>query len=411
MAEPIQCDVAIVGGGMVGATLACALTGHGLRIVLIEADGFDQATPSSYDDRAIALAFGSRLIFEALDLWAGLEPYAGPIRRIHVSERGGFGFTHLAAEDQRVPALGYVVTARDLGRALAARLAGLADVQVLAPARFEATGLSRSAAHLTVIRDGEPHEVTTRLIVAADGARSTIRQRLGIAAVECDYGHSAVVTNVTAQHPHGGVAYERFIPTGPLALLPLDVSRFAVVWSVATGDVDAVLGLGDRAFLSQLQDRFGWRAGRLVRVGARSAYPLRLVQARESVRHRLVVVGNAAHTLHPVAGQGFNLGLRDVATLAEVLTTAAREAADFGDLPVLDAYARRRQGDHRRVVRFTDGLARLFAVDLGPVRLGRSLGMLALDLLPWAKAAFARQAMGLTGSGAHLWARRGAFGP
>jgi 2-octaprenyl-6-methoxyphenol hydroxylase len=399
MAEAIRCDVAIVGGGMVGATLACALSGHGLTTVLIEADPFDRATPASYDDRAIALAFGSRLIFEAVGLWPELASCASPIRRIHVSERGGFGFTRLDAQEEGVPALGYVLTARDLGTVLAARLARLPDVQVLAPVRLAAMRLAPEAAHLTAARADDVVEIATRLIVAADGARSTIRRRLGILAVERDYGHSAIIANVTVRRPHGGVAYERFTPAGPLALLPLDGDRFAVVWSVLAEEVEGVLEHDERQFLAELQDRFGWRAGALVRAGTRTTYPLRLVQARESVRHRLVVVGNAAHTLHPVAGQGFNLGLRDVATLAEVVTTAARETADIGDLRVLDRYAQHREADHRAVVQFTDGLARLFTIDLGPARFARSLGMLALDLLPWAKAAFARRAMGLTSRG------------
>jgi 2-octaprenyl-6-methoxyphenol hydroxylase len=390
-------DLMIVGGGLVGASLAIALSGQGLRMALVEAAMPTVEAVPNYDDRALALAYGSRRIFEGLGLWQDIAPQAGPIDKIHVSERGQFGFTHLDAAEERVPALGYVITARELGRTLLARLPDLPDLDIIAPARVTAVSVDGQAALLTLERDGRQQHVEAGLLVAADGAKSFIRDAMQLPVRRWEYGQSAVVANITPERPHRHVAFERFTESGPVALLPMNDERCALVWTVADDELEEVLGLDDAAFTARFQARFGNRLGRFTRVGARHGYPLAMVRATESVRPRVAVIGNAAHTLHPIAGQGFNLGLRDVAALADVLVAAITQGEDIGDITVLDRYEQWRGRDQQLVSLATDGLARLFANPLLPLRLGRNLGMLAMDLLPGARHRLARAAMGLTG--------------
>lgn len=392
-----QQDIVIVGGGMAGASLACALSGLGLRISVVEAVASARTAGSTYDDRAIALAYGSRRIFEAIGVWEGLADAAAPIRHIHVSERGGFGAARLDSEEQGVDALGYVVTARELGNALLARARALPDVRWIQPATVHALRVTAEGAVLGIERDGCSLELSPRLVIACDGGNSPVRELLGVSAVRREYGQCAVATNVTPQRPHRYVAYERFTANGPLALLPMRDGRCAVVWTLPEQRRDEVLGLSDAHFLAELQTQFGQRLGRLLRVGRRQAYPISLAWTRELVHERVVLVGNAAHTLHPVAGQGFNLGLRDVAALADVVAEAVRAGSDPGARPALARYGEWRAGDQRSVAAFTDVLARLFTVPLGPVALGRNLGLLAFDLLPDIKQRFSRRTMGLAG--------------
>jgi 2-octaprenyl-6-methoxyphenol hydroxylase len=249
------------------------------------------------------------------------------------------------------------------------------------------------------IRFGDDRTVErrARLLVAADGARSPVREQLGIAALRREYGQQAVIANVTPTLPHDNVAYERFTAEGPVAFLPMSENRCAVVCAVNEAELPAVMDLDDAGFLALLHDRFGDRLGPLPRVGRRQAYPLFLLKSREHARARAAIIGNAAHTLHPIAGQGFNLGIRDVAALAEVIANAHRAGADIGDLAVLDRYADWRRWDQRRTIAFTDALNRLFANPLLPLRAARNLGLLAFDLCPPVKRLFARQMMGLDG--------------
>jgi 2-octaprenyl-6-methoxyphenol hydroxylase len=396
MSEQDPYDLLIVGGGMVGASLAIALAGRGLSIALIEAHTPGAESQPSYDDRAIALAYGSRRIFEAIGVWPVLRPLVEPILDIHVSDRGHFGFTRLNAADEGVPALGYVITARELGRVLLGRLTG-GGPEVIAPAQV--VGFEDRGDHVEVEidHDGVVSSLACRLLVAADGGNSSIREQLDVPVVRWQYGQSAVVTNITPAQPHRNVAYERFTDTGPLALLPMTAQRCAVVWTVRDEQVEEVLALDDGAFLTAFQRRFGYRLGRFLRVGRRAAYPLSLLRVRESVRGRVAIIGNAAHTLHPIAGQGFNLGIRDVAALAEVVDDAASEGLDIGGEEVLRRFERWRVAEQRNVALATDGLARLFSNPLGVMRFGRNLGLLAMEFLPAAKHPLARGAMGLLG--------------
>jgi 2-octaprenyl-6-methoxyphenol hydroxylase len=390
-------DILIVGGGLVGATLVRALQGRGLRIAVVEAVQFETRTEAGYDDRALALAHGTRRIFESLGLWDTLAKDATPIHRIHVSDRGHCGFTRMDREEEGLPALGYVVPARMLGQVLGEVARSAEGVDVYCPAALADLNIETGRANANVLRDDETQLLATRLVVAADGAGSAVRDRLGIPVIERDYGQAAVIANITPQLPHRNVAYERFTDTGPMAVLPMTEDRCAVVWTVDSRMTGEIMALSDDAFLSRLQERFGYRLGRFERVGRRQVYPLRLVKAQESVRHRLALVGNAAHTLHPIAGQGFNLGVRDVAVLAEVLVDALAEGDDPGELAVLTRYDTWRHADHQRVTAFTDALARLFTLPIPALGMVRGAGMLALDLLPPAKRLLTRVTMGRAG--------------
>ncbi len=390
-------DLIIVGGGMVGASLAIALADRGLSMALIEAHTPDADTQPSYDDRAIALAFGTRRIFEAIGVWPGLDKIVEPILDIHVSDRGHFGFTGLSAAEEGVPALGYVVTARELGRVLLGRLHQQGALDVIAPARVVRFDDQGAQVRVEVESNGVMTSLDCRLLIAADGGNSAIREQLGVPIQRWQYGQSAVVTNITPAKAHANVAYERFTDSGPVALLPMTEQRCALVWTLRDEQVDEVLALDDGAFLAAFQQRFGYRLGRFRRVGRRLSYPLSLLRARESVRGRVAIIGNAAHTLHPIAGQGFNLGIRDVAALAEVIDGAFAAGRDIGSPAVLDAYERWRVQEQRNVALATDGLARLFSNPLRIVRAGRNLGLLAMEFLPGAKHPLARAAMGLNG--------------
>ncbi len=390
-------DIAIIGGGMVGASLARALAGSGLRIAVVEAWPLDSGRQPSYDDRAIALSWGTRLILDAMGVWPTLAGEAEPIRHIHVSDRGHFGFTRLHAAELQVEALGYVATARDLGRGLLRGLEQAEGVDLYCPATLEGFDIDQQAARLRITQQGQARELSASLLVAADGGRSAIREGLGIGVREWGYGQTAVISNLTPGVEPDGTAFERFTDQGPMAMLPLTGGRYGLVWTLDDRDVDQVLELDDAAFLARVQARFGHRLGRFRKAGKRSSYPLKLLQAREHVRPRVALIGNAAHAVHPITGQGFNLGIRDVAVLAEVVSDAFQAGTDIGSLDVLEGYARWRHRDQQAVALMTDGLVRLFTNPLLPVRLARNLGLVALDLLPPAKRLLTRQFMGVNG--------------
>ena len=396
---PLEVDVAVVGGGMVGASLAAGLSGTGVRVLLVEAVPFGASAQPSFDERTTALGNASRRIFEGLDVWEAIAPEAAPIRAIHVSDAGRFGCARLSAEEQGIDAFGYVVPNRRIGAALWARLARDAPLRLRVPAQVEDVGITAEGARFTLVSEGRREAVAARLVVAADGAHSQIRAAAGIAATVEDYDQVAVVANVAADMPHLGIAYERFTPAGPLAVLPLADGTLSVIWACRSADAPGVLALDDAAWLSQLQARFGWRAGRFVRAGRRASYPLKLTRTASPVATRTVLIGNAAQALHPVAGQGFNLGLRDAAMLAEVLANAS---GDLGSRELIERFAAWRAADRSGVVRFTDGLVKLFADSRLGAGLLRNLGLLAFDLSPPAKRALARVSLGFAGPAPRL---------
>jgi 2-octaprenyl-6-methoxyphenol hydroxylase len=385
-------DLAIVGGGLVGASLAIALQAgarqRGWNILLIESFAPGDSYQPSYDARSSALSYGTRLIYEQLGIWPTLSARAEPIRHIHVSDRGHFGSTRLQARDEGVPALGYVVENAWLGQCLWKAL----DRNVVSwrcPAQV--VGLQPLEDGYRLMLDDET-QVDCALAILADGGRSGLREQLGIGIRQRTYDQSALIANVSPSQAHLGQAFERFTQDGPLALLPMPDNRCALVWTQPGMGAQRLAGLDERAFLAQLQEAFGYRLGSFRQVGARHVYPLVLIEAEEQVRPHLAVLGNAAHALHPIAGQGFNLSMRDVQALAETLLASQ---AGLGDFATLRGYQQRQQQDQALTIGFSDQVTRLFGSHQPLLAAGRNLGLLGLDLLPPAKRWFARQAMGL----------------
>jgi 2-octaprenyl-6-methoxyphenol hydroxylase len=383
-------EIAVIGGGMVGASLALALAAAGRRIVLIEGVAPESRVHQSFDERTTALGNASRRILEGLGVWNAIADHCGVIRAIHVSDAGRLAFARLAAREQGIEAFGFVVPNRVLGNALWEQIRGNAAISVRMPATVAAVSTDPTGVTLRLTDDAP---LRARLAVAADGAHSAVRRDAGITASEADYGQVAVVANVATDVAHDGTAYERFSATGPLALVPLRDGSYTVVWARPPADAAQSLGATDDEFLQLLQQHFGWRAGKFIRAGRRASYPLKLTRADEAVAERTVLIGNAAQSLHPVAGQGFNLALRDVAALAELVVGEA----DPGAPQLLERFALGRKADRSGVTRFTDGLIRMFGDSRPPVRLLRDVGLLLFDLLPPAKSALARVSLGFGG--------------
>ena len=391
-------DVAIVGGGMVGASLAVALEPLGVQVALIEAVPHSSAAQPSFDERTTALSNGSRRILETLGVWQHVASLATPIRKIHVSDQGRFGFARIDAEEQGLTAMGYVLANRALGGALWACLQDAATLQVLCPGEVRQVKPETDSVALQVAHGAHTTTIHAKLIVAADGAQSAVRTAFGVTAQVRDYGQTALITTVLAQRFHDNVAYERFTPHGPLALLPLDGGRCTLVLTLANDAAQAAMTWSDGEFLAEVQRRFGFRLGRFLKVGRRMAYPLFLTRAAHTSASRCVIIGNAAQGLHPVAGMGFNLGLRDVASLAELIAERMGHAEnDPGSSTLLAEYDAWRAADRSGVIAFTDSLVRVFANPLRSVRSLRNLGLLAFDLLPPAKAALSRLSAGASG--------------
>ncbi len=391
-------DIAIVGGGMVGASLAVALQGLDVRTALIEAVPHDSASQPSFDERTTALSNGSRRILDTLGVWSEVASIATPIRKIHVSDQGHFGFARIDAAELGLRALGHVLPNRSLGAALWSRLRDRPDVRVYCPAQVTRVLRGVGSVELGVSQSqGAETSVTARLVVAADGVQSAVRDAFGVAADVRDYEQTAVITTVLPQKFHEHVAYERFTAQGPLALLPLNDGRCTLVLTLRSPSAESAMRWSDEEFLAELQRRFGFRLGRFLKAGRRVAYPLSLTQAQRTSAPRCAIVGNAAQGLHPVAGMGFNLGLRDVACLSELIAEHPHTAGDFGDAALLAAYDGWRAADRRGLITFTDALVRVFSAPLAPVKHLRNLGLLAFDLLPPAKAALSSLSTGVTG--------------
>ena len=390
-------DITIVGGGMVGASLAVALQPLGLKVALIEAVSPGTQSHPSFDERTTAISNGSRRILETLGVWAQVSSAATPIRKIHVSDQGHFGFARIDAAEQGLAAMGYVVPNRALGAALWSRLQAGGGVDITCPAQVSRVTASAHTVALEVSAPDRAVRIDTRLVVAADGIQSAVRAAFGVEAQSRDYEQTAVITTVLPQKFHDGVAYERFTASGPLALLPLEGGRCTLVLTLSKDQAEAAMQWSDAEFLAEVQRRFGFRLGRFLKVGRRVPYPLSLTRASRTSAGRCVIIGNAAQGLHPIAGMGFNLGLRDVASLAELLAEHRHEPGfDPGGATLLADYDAWRATDRGGVIAFTDGLVRTFANPLGLVRRLRDVGLLAFDLLPPAKAALSRLS---TGSG------------
>ena len=398
-------DILIVGGGLVGASLLCALEPlirkHQLKVGLIEHHDLSEPRdrPPSYDARASALSYGTRRIYDQLGLWPELDAYATAIHDIHVSDRGHFGSTRLNCQEEKVPALGYVIENYRLGEALLKRLKTSSDeklVELISPAEVvHLKPLSGSRMSVGIRQSADEQLVEAGLVVLADGGRSDLMDRLCIHRRHYNYEQHALIANVTLDTPHKGIAYERFAGKGPMALLPLSDDRSALVWTVPEELIEEKLSLSDEGFLTELQQTFGDRAGKFLKVGKRDSYPLSLSVAQEQVRPGLAVLGNAAHAMHPVAGQGYNLAIRDTMALAKNIEQSLSSGQSIGNLTRLLEYVERQKSDQTMTLSFCDSLVKLFARSEKSVILARNVGLSGLNISKTLKSEFARKAMGL----------------
>lgn len=413
--------IAIIGGGMVGASLALLLSRAlpACRIQLFEAspllNASEEKSPAeaaglgtssadnlsggaSWDGRSTALAPTSVELFTALGLWQQIAPFATAIERIHVSDQGSWGLSQFTRADNHQQPLGQVVENAGLQPVLHQALAQNPNIQVIAAAQVTRLQPVQSGMQVVWRADEQEQQCMSALVILADGADSPLRKTLGVAAREVPYEQTALVANVRTGLPHGGCAFERFCPDGPMALLPRGQSSQAqlagLVWTFPRAQQELIAGLSDIELLERLQDAFGYRLGRFEAVGQRQFYPLRLVVAKEQVRSHLVLQGNAAHFLHPVAGQGFNLSLRDGLRLAQVLSEGAALGEQLGELKQLQRYAQAAEADQNRTIALSDGFNRIFSRKERSLRWGRDIGMLLLESVPAVRAAFIRQLSG-----------------
>ncbi|MSO77732.1 MAG: FAD-dependent oxidoreductase [Alphaproteobacteria bacterium] len=397
--ETIAADTLVVGAGMVGLALAVALADAGFRVSVVDREAPGAMTGTGFDGRTSAIAHGSGRLLQAIGVWEHLAGEAEPILDIRVSDGASPLFLHYDRREVGTDAFGHIVENRVLRRALLARAAALPDLTLMAPA--ELVGIWRGPRRVAA-RLGDGTRIVAPVIAAAEGRNSALRHAAGITVSEWRYDQTAIVCTLAHVRPHGGVAHERFLPAGPFAILPMTDGpegqhRSSIVWTERVDLAPALLALDDAAFMAELGHRFGDFLGDLALVGPRWSYPVGVLHAERYIDQRLALVGDAAHVIHPIAGQGLNMGLRDVAALAEVLVDARRLGLDPGDALTLERYQRWRRFDNVTLVVVTDLLNRLFSNDVEPIRLARDIGLAAVQHLPPLKRFFMRHAMGMVG--------------
>ncbi len=390
MSDANDFDVLIVGGGMVGGVLAWSLGNSGLRVALVEQHSLDQAARSA-GERSTALSWGSRQLLDAVGLWPALQATAAPIRRIHVSQQKHLGVVRMAAAEHNIDALGYVIRNAEVSRCLAQRLPELANVQIISSRQVASINQQAQSIDLTLSDD---QQLNAKLLVIADGSDSVTRELAGISATWDDYEQQAIVTTLTTEGTPVNMAWERFTADGPMALLPLATGQLSLVYTVPQEQRESIMSLHDAAFIEAIQQSIGRRAGRILATSRRQAFPLRRARVDPSWQGRTVLLGNAARTLHPVAGQGFNLALRDAMTLAEQLQGLGI-GQDAGADYLREQYLKNRQADQRETVGLTDALARGFRGRSSLLGHLRGAGIIATDRLPLLRRGFARRSMGL----------------
>jgi 2-octaprenyl-6-methoxyphenol hydroxylase len=415
-AGPAETEILIVGGGLVGMAMAAALGGAGIPVTLVESEKLPDLTTETFDGRSSAIAYGSQQVLSGIGAWDYMAAAAEPIRDIRVSD-GGWQyreaspfFVHYHFADLNPdsvpgahgaqPPFGWIIENRAVRVGLLKRLAEIAAVTHLPGTRVREIAFEGSF-NVVTLEDGTL--IRARLVIGADGRTSAVRRMAGIATQELGYKHSAIVCTVTHERPHDGVAHEHFLPVGPFAMLPMTDDaegrhRSSIVWTEDPRIIPMLLGLSDDELGGEIERRFGPTLGRIRPVGPRFNYPLKMILASTYIREGLALAGDAAHGMHPIAGQGFNMGVRDVAVLSEVLVDAWRGGADLGSLNVLEHYARWRRFDNLMMLVVTDGLTRLFSNDIGPIRLARDIGFFLFNKAKPLKRLAMRHAMGIVGT-------------
>lgn len=390
-------DVIIVGGGIIGISLALVLAKASFKIALVEAGSTSAQPPNPFDDRTIVLAHSGRTIFESFDAWQPLQEQACPIREIHVSDKGHFGSSRLRASDEKLSALGYVASAGAIATVLQAALKSEPNISLFQPAKFQSYCYHSDRVEATFLAEQGTFTLIGKLLVASDGQYSAVRNYIGIKVKTHEYNQVAIICNVSLKRDHECTAYERFTDQGPLAMLPLMGQASAVIWTVSQTEAKRLLALSEEDFRETLQKSFGYRLGKLLHCSRPGAINLQQAMALQQILPGVVLLGNAAHTLHPVAGQGLNLGLRDLAVLAEELVAANSKGQVLGDISVLQRYLNRRQKDQQQIITFTHSLVGLFSNSLLPLVLARNTGMVLLDRINGIKKILTKKALGLSG--------------
>ncbi len=390
----LKSDILIAGGGLVGGTLACALAGAGFSVVVVDRQDPLAGLDAGFDGRASAIALSSKHVLDQLGLWSLMASETQPINEIRVTDGSSPLFLHYDHDDIGTEAFGYMVENRSIRKALFKRMADLDNLTLCAPAHIEDLDRSDRGVRATL---GDGTQIKARLIIGAEGRVSPTRDAARIKLTGWPYHQTAIVCTVAHEFPHDGIAHEHFLPAGPFAILPLTENRCSIVWTEKDALVEPIMALDEADFLAELSVRFGDFLGQVKVIGRRWAYPLSLQYAERSTDTRLVLAGDAAHGMHPIAGQGLNMGLRDVATLAQVLTDARRLGADPGDAMVLEKYQRWRRFDNTLMLAMTDMLNRLFSNNMPPLRLARDVGLAAVNKMPPLKKLLMRHAMGTVG--------------
>lgn len=394
MSKVIEADALVVGGGLVGGCMAAALAKAGISVAVVDAEDPAQWAKAEFDGRASAIALGPKRVLDACGLWDDIAPDAAPIREIRVSDGPSLMFLHYDSKTLDGETFGWIVENRVTRRSICKLLPELPLATLLAPARIAT--LDRAAHGVTATLDNGT-VIKAKLAIAADGRPSRLRQEAGIKLTKWSYHQTAIVCTVQHEKPHNDVAQEHFLPSGPFAILPLPGNRSSIVWTEKDHLIAPIMAQDDAGFMRELRHRFGTFLGEIKLEGPRFAYPLSLQFADSYTSQRLALIGDAAHGMHPVAGQGMNYGVRDVAVLAEVLVEAHRLGKDIGSGEVLERYQRLRRFDNLLMLGITDFMVRLFSNDIGPIKLARDIGLFVVNKLPPLKKAFTRHAMGTLG--------------
>ena len=390
-------DIVIAGGGLSGLLMAQSLAnlttndGKPLSIAIVEATATNTDISLTFDDRVLALAHGTASYLERLGAWQALKSDATAISHIHISDRGHYGKARIDAKEHQVDALGYVIEMSLIGQALHKLVIEHQHIQWFCPDSIEQIEWQQSQVNITL---SSKQQISASLLLACDGGQSVCRQKAGINKHFSDYQQSAVIANVKTEHAHNEVAFERFTETGPIAMLPLSQGRCSLVWSLTPEQAEETMQLSEQEFAQKLNQDFGNWLGKITEVGQRFCYPLVLVQAEQQVYHRMALVGNASHTIHPIAGQGFNLGVRDVQLLAKLIEQALSKGEPIGQFALLAEYEQQRLIDQNQVITLTDSLVTLFSNDLFPIIAGRNIGLKVMNYCSSLQQRFVEKTMG-----------------